>query len=224
MKCSVCNVEFRPKNSLQHICFDEECKRENSRKTMNEWKWRTGRSDPHKKNWWKEKDIQFLRENRYMSTSELANALGRSPESVKEKRSRLGLPQLVICNTCGAEFQRINQHNQCENCTPDQRGYASDYRNSLNGRWQMYKNNALRRGIKFNLTISDFSELWSQPCNYCGSEIETIGVDRIDSDKGYEMNNVVSCCGRCNEMKMGSTVSEWVEHMHKILRHMGDER
>jgi len=220
MKCSVCDKEFTPKNSRQHVCFDETCKRENSRKAMNAWKWRTGRADPNKKNWWTEEELDFLRDNRHMSTSELADALGRSSDTVKGKRSRLGLPQLAICNTCGCEFQRINQHSQCEHCTPDQRGYAADYRNSLNGRWQMYKNNASRRNIEFNPTISDFAALWSKPCHYCGDAIKTIGVDRIDSARAYEMENVVACCGRCNEMKMGATIDEWLDHMKKILRHM----
>ena len=220
LNCSVCETPFKPKNSLQHVCFDDMCRKENSRRTMNAWKHKTGRADPNSKNWWTEEDVKFLENNRYLSTKEISDAIGRSVESVKEKRYRLGLPRLADCVTCGVTFKRINQHNQCEDCTPDQKGYAVDYRNSLNGRWQMYKNNADKRSISFDLTVADFSALWSQACSYCGGDIETIGLDRIDNAKGYTMDNVVSCCGRCNEMKMGESADEWLSHMKKILRHL----
>lgn len=220
--CSVCGNEFEPtRGKQQHVCSSEECKTANKRRTYQAWREKRGLANP-KKNLWTEGEIQFLRDNRLMSTKEISLALGRSSDSVKEKRSRYKLPRLAICKTCGTTFKRINQHNQCEECTPDQRGYAKDYRNSMNGRWQMYKNNAHKRDIPFNLTIEQLAEFWQQPCGYCGSEIETVGIDRIDSSKGYEEGNLISCCGRCNEMKMDATTEAWVAHMKKILTNLGE--
>lgn len=42
-----------------------------------------------------------------------------------------------------------------------------------------------------------------QPCYYCGHPLnETgIGLDRLDSDRGYVLDNVVPCCGTCNMAK-----------------------
>ena len=174
-----------------------------------------------KENLWTEDEINFLRENRFLSTREIANALGRTVGSVKEKRCRLKLSQLAKCENCGKVFKRINQHSQCEECTPDQRGYAANYRNSLNGRWQMYKSNAKKLGIPFEITISDMAEFWQKSCYYCGGEIETVGLDRVDNTSSYVRDNVVPCCGRCNEMKNNSSVDEWVGHMKKILKYMG---
>lgn len=220
--CSVCDNEFQPtRGDRQHVCQGKKCKAENRSRTHKAWREKNGLVNP-KKNLWTEEDIQFLRDNRFMSTKEISLALGRSADSVKEKRCRYKLPRLAVCKTCGITFKRINQHNQCEDCTPDQRGYAKDYRNSMNGRWQMYKNNASRRGLSFDLTIEKLAEFWQQPCSYCGDEIETVGIDRIDSNRGYEDGNLISCCGRCNEMKMDSTTEDWVSHMKKILTNLGE--
>lgn len=172
---------------------------------------------------WSADENQFLSDNRFMSTQEIADALNRPHQSVREKRSRLKLPQLAKCVTCNSVFKRINQHSQCAECTPNQKGYAINYRNGLNGRWQMYKNNAKRRNIDYNITIQDVAELWQKPCSYCGSEIETVGIDRKDSSLGYNKDNIVSCCGRCNEMKMNASTDDWISHMKKILTNLGEK-
>lgn len=63
-----------------------------------------------------------------------------------------------------------------------------------------------QRGISFLLTFDQFKEVVSYPCYYCGFElcsqvIEGSGLDRIDSGKGYEITNVISCGHRCNLIK-----------------------
>jgi hypothetical protein len=84
-------------------------------------------------------------------------------------------------------------------------------------KFQGYKNGARQRGMAFSLTIDDFMELWQAPCAYCGAEIPTIGIDRIDSKKGYFRENMVSCCELCNRMKQHLSVSTWLEHVKKIV-------
>jgi len=59
-----------------------------------------------------------------------------------------------------------------------------------------------RKGMVFALTLAEFERLSGEPCYYCGGEYDTdIGgchLDRIDNDRGYEIDNVISCCGHCN--------------------------
>lgn len=88
---------------------------------------------------------------------------------------------------------------------------------------------------EWNLTLSEFSELIHQPCHYCGAEpstnnmwnngaarvtanevVKINGIDRIDSSKGYSMNNCVPCCHICNRMKSDLTTEEFLEHI-KLL-------
>ncbi len=71
----------------------------------------------------------------------------------------------------------------------------------------------------FALTRNEFLSFWQKPCHYCGSDISTIGLDRIDNNKGYELSNVVPCCDRCNRMKLTMAVDDFMNHIYKIYKH-----
>lgn len=56
------------------------------------------------------------------------------------------------------------------------------------------------RQIEFNLTLEEYSALCNLPCYYC-SDVKYnsgYGLDRIDNNKGYTIENVIPCCGDCN--------------------------
>jgi hypothetical protein len=74
--------------------------------------------------------------------------------------------------------------------------------------------NAIKHG--FSITFEEFIAFWQKPCTYCNSDIKTIGLDRIDSKKGYHINNVLPCCSTCNWMKCDYDTSLFLEHIHKI--------
>lgn len=76
-------------------------------------------------------------------------------------------------------------------------------------------------GLKFTLCIEDFSTFWQADCNYCGGAIATIGLDRVDSTKGYEIGNVVPCCKMCNTIKLDHNNDVLNDHMLRMLRHQG---
>lgn len=101
-----------------------------------------------------------------------------------------------------------------------------------------YKNNAESRHHDFNLTFEEFNKLISGNCEYCGSnpgirngghlekrknkdqpDLYTNGVDRIDSSKGYTIDNCVSCCSKCNMMKNTYTKDEFLNHIIRIFNH-----
>jgi len=42
------------------------------------------------------------------------------------------------------------------------------------------------------------------------------GVDRINSNIGYEINNVVSCCSKCNYAKHMMNKKEFLNWVEKI--------
>ena len=98
-----------------------------------------------------------------------------------------------------------------------------------------YTNNARLKGLEFALSIDEFKELTKGCCFYCGVEpqqsiknnIRTVngnyvhnGIDRIDSSKGYISGNVVSCCVKCNKMKLDHSVEEFRKHIIKIYDYM----
>lgn len=49
--------------------------------------------------------------------------------------------------------------------------------------------------------------------------LKTNGIDRIDSSKGYTLDNCVPCCKVCNEMKMARTEEEFLAQITKIYKY-----
>ena len=86
-----------------------------------------------------------------------------------------------------------------------------------------------RRKVSNSLSKSQVKDLIFKPCHYCGTEesnttiskngnrsIKHNGIDRVDSSKGYEAGNVVTCCKVCNVMKSTLSVDEFKEHIIKL--------
>ena len=95
--------------------------------------------------------------------------------------------------------------------------------------YKNYKRGALKRSFIFELSLNEFIKIIKNKCFYCGSNpskkhynknrnrYETVnGIDRIDSSKGYERNNIVTCCKNCNYFKNVLSVKEFLEHVKKI--------
>jgi len=47
------------------------------------------------------------------------------------------------------------------------------------------------------------------------------GLDRINSTKGYSIDNVKSCCGECNYMKKTYILDELLDHLYAVHTHCG---
>ena len=97
---------------------------------------------------------------------------------------------------------------------------------------KVYKNNAKKRKLKFNLTLKEFKSIISNNCYYCNSppitkvvrnRIDLLynGVDRVNNDKGYIKNNVVPCCTLCNfgkrDMKQKDFLN-WIKYIALNLK------
>lgn len=133
------------------------------------------------------------------------------------------VPDEKRCSACGevkpaAEFNRRNHvptglHPRCREC-------QTKYRWSPKSKFRVYKNEAARRGIPFDLELSDFTAFWQVPCSYCGDPIDTIGLDRVDNTHGYTVGNITSCCSTCNYSKRDLPSAQWVAHITKVLAHL----
>lgn len=102
--------------------------------------------------------------------------------------------------------------------------YVKVYRKSIIFKYNEYKGKAKQRGLQFSLTMEDFKKLWQKPCVFCGSEIETIGIDRKNSSKGYVNGNIIPCCRCCNWMKNIHSVKAFLTHISKIFAHNFPDR
>lgn len=91
-------------------------------------------------------------------------------------------------------------------------------------RLRAYKKRAKKRNLLFELTLEDFINITSGLCTYCGSSksqtIRGMGIDRVNSSKGYNTTNSVPCCKICNFMKQSLTENEFKIHIKKVCNHL----
>lgn len=67
-----------------------------------------------------------------------------------------------------------------------------------------YKNRASKKNLDFVLSRDEYLCLITQDCYLCGKNSNSRhlnGIDRIDNNKGYTLDNVKPCCANCNYMK-----------------------
>ena len=98
-----------------------------------------------------------------------------------------------------------------------------------------YRKGARDRGLLWNLTEDQFGEITKRDCYYCGDSpykkevgpqgnYTYNGIDRIDNEIGYFLENVVSCCEICNRMKLTMGYDNFLIHISKIYQYHVEEK
>ena len=92
-----------------------------------------------------------------------------------------------------------------------------------------YRSSARKRHISWELTEKQAEKLFKSNCHYCGikpsngknkkSEFFYSGIDRIDNEKGYIIENIVPCCKVCNLAKGTMTLQGWENYIYKLYNH-----
>lgn len=95
--------------------------------------------------------------------------------------------------------------------------------------YKKYRRNAATHGRVFDITFEDFKERTQEPCAYCGGlpKTKTVrsftngayvynGLDRVDSNIGYTLDNVLTCCWVCNRWKGKMSMAEFVGHCQRV--------
>jgi len=79
---------------------------------------------------------------------------------------------------------------------------------------------ATDRGYLFALTFDEYCQFINGNCFYCDfkEDGKRNGIDRIDNTIGYEINNCVSCCWKCNWMKSDLSMVEFVDWLENIAK------
>ena len=113
------------------------------------------------------------------------------------------------CQSCYEKWREIEEKRIRD------RNYSSEKRLSPAVAHRAHQDTASKRGL-ISLDYDIFSELIIQPCSYCGkyNELEVIGIDRIDSSKGYVPSNCVPACEDCNRAKGEMSREEFKEFIH----------
>jgi hypothetical protein len=90
------------------------------------------------------------------------------------------------------------------------------------GRFNWYQSQAKIRKIPFKIEYGSFIKYWQKSCSYCGSVINTIGLDRINNNLGYIEGNINSCCKICNSMKAEMSFDHFISKCENILKNNKD--
>ena len=87
----------------------------------------------------------------------------------------------------------------------DIRARQTAYKNTQEGKMKQIKQSAKERKKIITITDDEIINMTDLPCVYCGTETidaaKRNGIDRLDSSKGYALDNCVPCCHMCNMMK-----------------------
>lgn len=140
-------------------------------------------------------------------------------------------------NGCDVETKVLNQGvtNGCWYSAKDGKQRKESSVIAINTIYNGYKSKSKHRGINFELGKEEFVKLIKGSCYYCGTlpnntfstyggnQKHTLfkhnGIDRTDSEKGYSVDNCVSCCSICNSAKNDLTVKQFREWVDRIYRH-----
>lgn len=102
--------------------------------------------------------------------------------------------------------------------------------------FKRYIKSAEKRGLEFKLTKEEFIRITKTNCNYCGEKPRQVsknseyqeayiynGIDRLDNNHGYTIENSVACCIICNYAKHTMGYWEFMEWIRKIAKYNKDE-
>lgn len=81
---------------------------------------------------------------------------------------------------------------------------------------ELIRSAAERRNVPFLLTLEEYKTLFGLPCHYCGGDVVRSGLDRKDGRAGYELANVVPCCGQCNLAKFHARDTDFIAWAKRV--------
>jgi hypothetical protein len=120
------------------------------------------------------------------------------------------------CKECYIKLKEIEEKRERY-----ERDYNKEKKSNILTHYNEYVRSAMKKNLQFNLDGDQFEALVNSHCYYCDEYDETrvIGIDRVDSEGGYLINNVVPCCSTCNFMKSDLEMDNFLNHVCKIYLH-----
>jgi hypothetical protein len=85
--------------------------------------------------------------------------------------------------------------------------------------YNRYTIRASKKNLDFALSQDEFDAIKCQPCYLCGktSSLQHLnGVDRLDNNKGYTMDNINACCFGCNHLKRNYVLEDMLNKFMDI--------
>lgn len=158
----------------------------------------------------------------------------------------------VLCLRCKHEYKITHQRFITPTLNPERAGcrLCSIYKDPqdvvVRKLYDAYAPAAKRRNIEFKLTKKQIKEFLFKNCYYCGreprnkaklgrikvKEILYHGIDRVNNDMGYVVENCVTACRMCNIAKNNYSLQEfqnWIKDLTNYqlnvnIRNIGDKK
>lgn len=160
--------------------------------------------------------------------SEYSKIIGGGPDRVD-----------FLCN-CGTAFSLSMDYDVYEvnqlRCQPCKRELSPD----IGERYvfKRVKSDAARAGREFTLPFEWFKHMIHAPCHYCGAvdrnsinvaskrpgvwlvkDFRYNGLDRLENEVGYVIQNCVPCCVICNRAKNSMVYQEFIEWINSMIHY-----
>ena len=144
-----------------------------------------------------------------------------------------------LCN-CGQEFTLSRDYDiydtsqlRCYTCKRDVAPDAGE-----RAVYKRVKSDATRAGREFTLPFEWFKHMIHAPCHYCGAEDRNSinvasktpgrflvkdfrynGLDRLNNDLGYVIQNCVPCCFICNRAKNSMVYQDFIQWIDDMVQY-----
>lgn len=126
------------------------------------------------------------------------------------------------------EVREIRRERAVEN-PEQQKLYYNKSNNQPYNKYNEYIDNARAHNRSFELSLERFTEFVLDKCHYCEELPQLInnlyirlnGIDRQNNNIGYVLDNCVTCCTICNDMKYVHTHNNFVLMIEHILTNLG---
>lgn len=113
----------------------------------------------------------------------------------------------IICDTNETSYWCAGP--KCRKCyaqDPKTKIATAKYQLKNTSRFAKAKRNAALRKKAWDLTFEQYCSMLNLKCHYCNNKVGTTecygsGLDRIDNDQGYTIENVLPCCKYCNSLR-----------------------
>lgn len=167
------------------------------------------------------KGVYFCK-GKYMSTLQYKGVsyyLGRfetaeeASKAYKEKEMELWGERAAPCERCGGTW-KTKRVRLCDECKEKRRLQNQIWLSTPEQKFETLKRGANKRKIQCELTFEEYKNLSEgKSCFYCDGKIgkqptHGHGLDRLDNNKGYIIDNVVPCCWDCNALKQDMLTPE----------------
>lgn len=151
----------------------------------------------------------------------------------KNKKHKDGLA--YYCKACAAigvkQWRENNKERAkeatkqwCENNKERVKETSGAYARTTEGKYAKLKNSAKTRSLELQISFEQYVEIIKDnKCYYCdASLVGTTGgsLNRVDSNKGYLVENVKPCCKFCNQIMSNYSIEELSNRVYKIVARM----